>query len=594
MSEMGRVFIAYRAEDSAAFAGRIADHLAERFGAQSVVKDVGEGTDLGGDAAERHAAGSGSWQVEQEIGACGVALIVVGRHWLDGTSADGRRWVLDASDPLRRQIETLLKLDTRPFVVLVDGATMPRREELPEELQRLASASQLNVRNDPDFRRDVERLANRLQPLLAERTNAFAELGRRVGQFANNLRRSGSRDVSGQVFISYRRSDSAAYAGRIYDHVVERFGREAVFKDVDNIPIGVNFPDYLQKTLAKCTVALVLVGPHWLNAQSAEGKRRLDDPGDFVRIEVETSHRLGMLVCPLLLDGADAPRSEDLPESLRAIGWEQALPIRNDPFFRHDVGHLGRQVGRAMRGRGALVRRFATAGAGGGALARLAQLLAQRLAASARWLAPAAAGLLLGASLLALLAVAPGSGNQVDSVYRSVHPGPTATATATATTTPTPTPTFTPTPTPSPAPMPTFTPVPRRVALTATPVVTSQSCGGSVSAQLPSYHVQLDNTVSNVGIHWTFTVPDPNNTPNWNNGSGTGWTPWADAYDASGTTLMDSGYIAAGSVRTLTIKPASWICPEVSPPFVPGENYTAWFQPTTGEPPAVVADNVNF
>ena len=89
-----------------------------------------------------------------------------------------------------------------------------------------------------------------------------------------------------KVFISYRRSDSAAITGRIYDRMVARFGRESIFKDVDDIPAGVPFGRYIEDTLHQCMVCLVVIGQDWLGARARDGKRRLDDPADWVRTEV--------------------------------------------------------------------------------------------------------------------------------------------------------------------------------------------------------------------------------------------------------------------------------------------------------------------
>src|SRR5215469_5891093 len=112
------------------------------------------------------------------------------------------------------------------------------------------------------------------------------------------------------IFISYRREDSADICGRIYDHLVARYGKASVFKDVDNIPYGANFPTYIQDKMRECGVCLAVIGPRWLTSATATGSRRLDDPSDFVRIEIERALALGLVVIPVLVYGATLPPAE--------------------------------------------------------------------------------------------------------------------------------------------------------------------------------------------------------------------------------------------------------------------------------------------
>src|SRR5260370_24118317 len=105
-----------------------------------------------------------------------------------------------------------------------------------------------------------------------------------------------------KVFISYRRADSASICGRIYDRLVAKFGRKNVFKDVDDIPAGVNFGTHIQESLRQCSVALVVIGQRWLATPAPDEGRRLDDPKDWVRIEVETAFSLGLTLIPLLVE----------------------------------------------------------------------------------------------------------------------------------------------------------------------------------------------------------------------------------------------------------------------------------------------------
>jgi hypothetical protein len=140
-----------------------------------------------------------------------------------------------------------------------------------------------------------------------------------------------------KVFISYRRTDSAAFSGRIYERLIARFGRKNIFKDVDDIPPGVDFPEYIQNSLRQCAVVLVVIGPHWLEERDAKGERRLDDPGDFVRLEIETALNLRLAVVPLLVDGVKMPQSNELPGTLRPLTLFNTVQVGNDPDFARDI-----------------------------------------------------------------------------------------------------------------------------------------------------------------------------------------------------------------------------------------------------------------
>jgi TIR domain len=144
-----------------------------------------------------------------------------------------------------------------------------------------------------------------------------------------------------RIFISYRRSDSAAASGRIYDRLCQAFGEGSIFKDVDDIPPGANYRAILEHEVALCDVLLVIIGQRWLNASDPQGRRRLDHPDDFVRIEIETGlKRANVLVIPVLVDEAVMPTPEELPDALRDLHYRNAAPVRNDPDFNRDITRL--------------------------------------------------------------------------------------------------------------------------------------------------------------------------------------------------------------------------------------------------------------
>lgn len=128
------------------------------------------------------------------------------------------------------------------------------------------------------------------------------------------------------VFISYRHSDTTTgYASWIYHELVDRIGKDHVFKDLDSLPLGVDFVEHVEQAIARADLALILIGPGWLAAAGETGSRRLDDPDDFVRIEVATALRSSPRVIPVLVDGAQMPGSSELPDDLRSLTRRQGL-----------------------------------------------------------------------------------------------------------------------------------------------------------------------------------------------------------------------------------------------------------------------------
>ena len=119
-----------------------------------------------------------------------------------------------------------------------------------------------------------------------------------------------------------------------------KFGRENVFKDVDNIPPGVRFPAYIQEPVKQCSAELLIIGREWLTAKAEDSSRRLDDPADFIHQEIETTLALGLTLMPVLVDGASLPTITSLPESLRELRELNAIEVRNDPDFGHDMDRL--------------------------------------------------------------------------------------------------------------------------------------------------------------------------------------------------------------------------------------------------------------
>ena len=138
--------------------------------------------------------------------------------------------------------------------------------------------------------------------------------------------------MTGGVFISYRREDSGGFAGRIYDRLTSCLGRENVFFDVDTIPPGRDFVDVLSERVGKCDALLAVIGKHWASSADSENRRRLDDPQDFVRIEIEAALSRNVPVIPVLVDGAAMPHPKDLPDSLMTLIRRQAVEVSHARF----------------------------------------------------------------------------------------------------------------------------------------------------------------------------------------------------------------------------------------------------------------------
>jgi hypothetical protein len=146
-----------------------------------------------------------------------------------------------------------------------------------------------------------------------------------------------------KICISYRRSDSTAIAGRIYDRLVEHYGVQSVFMDVDSIPFGVNFRDHIRSTLKATDVLLALIGREWLGPREGE-QTRISDESDPVRMELQTALQGQIFVIPVLLDGTRMPNGSALPESIRDLAFRNAARVDSGGDFTVHLERLMRQI----------------------------------------------------------------------------------------------------------------------------------------------------------------------------------------------------------------------------------------------------------
>jgi formylglycine-generating enzyme required for sulfatase activity len=152
-----------------------------------------------------------------------------------------------------------------------------------------------------------------------------------------------------KILISYRREDSADVTGRIYDRLIQVFP-QSVFRDVDSIPLGVDFRTYLDEQVAKCDVFLAVIGRDWLRGKGRKGKSRLEDPGHFVRIEIESALKRQIPVIPVLVQGAKIPEAQRLPTSIQDVSYRNGIVVRPDPDFHKDMDRLIAHLTQPVRG----------------------------------------------------------------------------------------------------------------------------------------------------------------------------------------------------------------------------------------------------
>jgi len=153
-----------------------------------------------------------------------------------------------------------------------------------------------------------------------------------------------SPDVNqGKIFINYRREDARGTAGRLVDTLGAYFGDGRVFRDVESIEGGANFEQVLATTVGSAAAVIVLIGPDWVKATDATGKRRLHEPGDWVAQEIASALERNLPVFPVLIEDTPMPRSEDLPDALRPLLRHNAMSI-SDERWEYDVARLAKVV----------------------------------------------------------------------------------------------------------------------------------------------------------------------------------------------------------------------------------------------------------
>ena len=152
------------------------------------------------------------------------------------------------------------------------------------------------------------------------------------------------------IFLCYRREDTGGWVRSLDEKLSGAYGRTRIFRDVDSVPIGIHFPDHIKRIISSCRVVLVLIGKNWLEAKNEKGQRRLDDPNDWVRIEIGIALSQNAWIVPVLIDGTRMPEPHKLPEALAQLPYLQAIELR-DTRWNDDVEYLLSKLEQDSRGK---------------------------------------------------------------------------------------------------------------------------------------------------------------------------------------------------------------------------------------------------
>jgi len=150
-----------------------------------------------------------------------------------------------------------------------------------------------------------------------------------------------------KIFISYRRQDAQAAAGRIFDHLSASFAKPDVFMDVDSIEPGADFVALLEERMSQCEALIAVIGPNWTDVTDRDGNRHLNGRNDYVRLEIESALKRNILVVPVLVDGARMPDEANLPDPLKPLARRNAAEVSHHRFH-DDTEKLSRFLAKAL------------------------------------------------------------------------------------------------------------------------------------------------------------------------------------------------------------------------------------------------------
>jgi WD40 repeat protein len=149
------------------------------------------------------------------------------------------------------------------------------------------------------------------------------------------------------IAISYRREDSLPIAGRLYDRLQAKFGKKNVFMDFDSIPPGADFHQHIKQMIERSKLVIAIIGPHWVG-EKPDASRRIDNPADFVRLEIAYALEGGIPIIPLLINTTQMPKPEMLPPDIQDLAFRHALPLDSGMDFHSHVDRLITGIHKAM------------------------------------------------------------------------------------------------------------------------------------------------------------------------------------------------------------------------------------------------------
>ena len=150
------------------------------------------------------------------------------------------------------------------------------------------------------------------------------------------------------IFLCYRRDDTQDAAGRLHDRLADAYGAESIFMDIDSVPLGLDFVDHVAEQIGRCSAVIVMIGRQWLTVQDKRGRRRLESENDLVRTEVAAALQQKIPVIPILVQDAEMPGSDELPEVIRSLARRNGIEI-SATRWKTDVDRLIRELDRVMK-----------------------------------------------------------------------------------------------------------------------------------------------------------------------------------------------------------------------------------------------------
>jgi hypothetical protein len=196
------------------------------------------------------------------------------------------------------------------------------------------------------WQKSAQRSEEQREPTREEPGREYERAARERDSEEQAQRESQERATKG-IFISYRRDESAGYAGRIADSFVEHFGEDNVFRDIDSLEPGLDFAEAIERAVGSSEVLIAVIGRGWLTATDATGQLRLQDPHDYVRMEIAAALQRNIRVVPLLVQGASMPSADELPDDLSPLARRNAFEL-HDSSWRDDVRRLTNALERVI------------------------------------------------------------------------------------------------------------------------------------------------------------------------------------------------------------------------------------------------------